>query len=273
MNKAFGVSLTFLLILSFTGTVMAGEIHEAAGNGDLMKVKSLVKGNYACINSRDGAGMTPLGRAAAGNHINVIRFIISKNIDVNGTDGKGQTPLHYAAANGMKDAAAVLFSCGAMANIKDGDGQTPLHKAAAHGMNEMTEILLKNGARINDADSNGNSALELALENRHRDTASLLRRHGAKGAVLNQWFFLIGLIVLNIPFYLIIGVLIFKDWEGFGHSLHYVIKPDIVSWLDGTIWEDWWEELRFQIFAVICVFLVGSEYALLVSVFEIHLVG
>jgi hypothetical protein len=67
-------------------------------------------------------------------------------------------------------------------------------------------------------------------------------------------------------------VVVFKDCEGFWNSLHYVIKPDLLSWVDGTIWEDWWEELRFQIFAVICVVLVGTEYALLVSVFDIHLV-
>ena len=54
-----------LVALVWSCLAFCGEIHDAAEDGDLEKVKALLKANPDLVNSKDTNGMTPLHFAAA----------------------------------------------------------------------------------------------------------------------------------------------------------------------------------------------------------------
>ena len=83
-----------LIALACSNLAFAGEIHDAARNGDLEKVKTLVKDNPSLVFSKDNAnGGTPLHWATANDHKEVVQFLLANNADVNAKDNAGQTPL------------------------------------------------------------------------------------------------------------------------------------------------------------------------------------
>src|SRR6185369_11298271 len=94
-----------LLALAWSSLVFGGEIHDAAKNGDLDKVKALLALNADLVNS-----------------------IMPDN---------SWTPLHYAASYGHKDVAELLLANKADANAKDRFGFTSLTLVADHGDKEM----------------------------------------------------------------------------------------------------------------------------------------
>lgn len=72
------------------------------------------------------------------------------------------------------------------------------------------------------------------------------------------WFVLCA--VFDVPVFLLLGWILFGDWDGFKEALWYHVKPDLFSLLDGTYFEDWWAELRFGTFALVCLGVLGAEF-------------
>lgn len=68
----------------------------------------------------------------------------------------------------------------------------------------------------------------------------------------------------NIPLYLLVGRLFFKDFEDFGGAIGFLLTPDIFSAFSGEFWEDWWAELKLFLFAAVCGLLVWVEGAQIV---------
>jgi ankyrin repeat protein len=87
------VSLLALVALAWGSLAFCAEIHEAARDGDLGRVKELLKDSPSLASSQDA---------------------------------NGHTPLHYAALNGRKDVAELLLANQAEVNAKDGNYYTPL---------------------------------------------------------------------------------------------------------------------------------------------------
>jgi len=110
-----------------------GEIHEAAGAGDLAKVKALLKDNPNLVFSKDNNDETPLHWAASRGHKDVAELLLANKAGVDARDNHGQTPLHAAAIGGHKDLAELLLASKAEVNGKDNAGDTPLHLAAFYG--------------------------------------------------------------------------------------------------------------------------------------------
>ena len=118
MNSPFGRIRGFnilrraaviLVALLWTGPAFCGEIHDAAKNGNLEKVKALLEANPDLVSSRDEHGMTPLHWAAAGGSEVVAELLLASNAVINATDNGGATPLHYAAGMGHKYVAELLW--------------------------------------------------------------------------------------------------------------------------------------------------------------------
>jgi ankyrin repeat protein len=105
----------------------------ACRRGDLEAVKALVSIDARRAYTPDANGVTPVHRAAAGNHIEVIEFLLQNRADPNALDRYGDTPLKRASYDGFVDAANALLAAGADVNRADSLGKTPLHHAAERG--------------------------------------------------------------------------------------------------------------------------------------------
>jgi len=105
--------------LKFPGS---GEIHDAAKNGDLIKITALLKDDPNLVSSRAGGDITPLHLAAMFGHKDVVLLLLANHAEVNAKTTDGITPLYLAASVGQRD--------------------TPLHLAAG---NDIAELLRQHG--------------------------------------------------------------------------------------------------------------------------------
>jgi ankyrin repeat protein len=123
----------------------ASQIHSAARQGNLGKVKLLLGDHPALVSSKDSLGDTPLHSAAEGGHKDVAELLLANKSEVNAKNNYGSTPLHYAADYDHKDVAELLLANGAEVNVKNNDGETPLHEAAEKGYTDLAELLRQHG--------------------------------------------------------------------------------------------------------------------------------
>lgn len=107
----------------------------AAQSGDLVKVQELYEQDPALLKGTDQDRYTALHRACYGNHVDVVKFLISKGADVAAETEMGWQPLHSSCQWNNKECAAILLQNGADVNAKSEGSQTPLHVAATHGAN------------------------------------------------------------------------------------------------------------------------------------------
>ena len=160
-------------------------------------VKMLIAAG-ADMHAVDGAQMTVLHAAAAGDDIETIRLLVNAGADVNPVDFAGFTPLIHAAANQNLDAVRLLLAKGADVNARSGDGSyqkvkagsialgyfTPLTASVALAAPELVKTLLDAGASINTADVRGMTPLMLAVAS-NRQSIEVIRMLIARGADVN----------------------------------------------------------------------------------------
>ena len=101
----------YALIFSFSGFALAEPMHEAAKEGDLAKVKSLIA-EGSDVNVKDENGLTPLNIAATEGYKDVVEQLISNGANVGAVDNTDATPLHLAVREGHKEIAELLFKHG-----------------------------------------------------------------------------------------------------------------------------------------------------------------
>ena len=170
-------------------------IHKAAREGDLEKVKTVLKRNPDMVFSKDSDGRTPLHWSAEHGHKAVVDLLLFKKADVNAKTNNGMTPLLVATGVWCQKAAVeLLLANQADVNAKSNDGTTPLHHAALHGYKDVAELLLAHKPDVNAKNSDGRTPFALAKFMGHEDVAELLRSHGvscnlprSSGANLNRW--------------------------------------------------------------------------------------
>ena len=132
-----------------------GEIHDAAKQGDLAKVRSLLARDPTLISSKDDSGNTPLHRGLSSRATRKLReFLLSKGADVNSEGEKnGATPLILALRweskveiDGQGGVVTLLLAHKADINAKSANGMTALHVAALVGHADVVKLLLAKGA-------------------------------------------------------------------------------------------------------------------------------
>jgi uncharacterized protein len=112
---------------------------------------------------------TPLSRAAANGHVEVVDALLAEGCDVNLCN-----PLREAVEAGSIEVVESLLVCGANVNSWSGFGEsaaTPLMIAANHGNDRMVECLLKHGADPAVTTGYGESALSM---DRDRNYSTIL---------------------------------------------------------------------------------------------------
>jgi hypothetical protein len=105
-----------LLAPALSGPAFCGEIYDAGKNGDVAKVRAMIKGNPDLVVSKDNSGLTAL---------------------------------HFASAFGPKDVAELLLAGKADVNARSGgfDVQTPLGLAVFWDRMDVVKLLRKHGGR------------------------------------------------------------------------------------------------------------------------------
>jgi hypothetical protein len=160
--------------------VLGFALRDAAENGNLARVKSLLKDRPNLVFSKSNRGWTPLYWAVVSGHKDVAEVLLANNADVNVKNDGGYTPLHLAASNGDNGMAEFLLAHGADINAKDNGGGTPLRGAKA----PVVELLLAHGANVDARDNEGATPLFGASA----DIARLLLAHGADVNAQDHFF-------------------------------------------------------------------------------------
>lgn len=133
-------------------------LYRSCRNGHLIVAKDLIAAG-AKVNIRAYTG-TPLHAAVEGNHVNVVKFLLSVGADVLLTDsGVRQTPLHSSAFLGSLELVNLLLENGAALDPQDKSGMTPLMVAAWQKHESVMHLLLERGANLGLRQQDGTTHL------------------------------------------------------------------------------------------------------------------
>lgn len=141
-----------------------------ARTGNVEAAKLLLK-HGARVDAREKwGGQTALIWAAAQDHPQMIRFLVSRGADINARAAVRDWPRRMTAEERPKD--------------MNRGGMSALHFAAREGHLQSVKTLVELGAEIDFADPDDSTPLMVALMNGHWDTAKFLIEAGAD---VNHW--------------------------------------------------------------------------------------
>jgi ankyrin repeat protein len=165
-----------LVMLAWSNSAFCGEIHDAAGKGDLEKIKALLKDNPELISSKLDGSLTALHIAAMHNNKDVLQLLLTNKAEVNSRERNGATPLHIAAMMGNKEIVKLLLVNKADVNARDEYGATPLHLAAQKGKKAVRPM---HSAEFTTYGSYRYGTLETTVEPNYKDVVELLLAYKA----------------------------------------------------------------------------------------------
>lgn len=185
----------------------------ASSKGEFAKVRQLLNGPAADVNSADKLGRRALHLAACSGNIDVIELLVASRADIDAVDVRGATALVDALSAGRTEAADRLRELGGTRGPRDlsarqcehaGDavngpaqlrtlvlhgcnldsateeGRVALHVAAASGHLENVRVLIEGGASVNVCDLRKLTPLDEAVLGHHDACAEYLLAHGGK---------------------------------------------------------------------------------------------
>ncbi len=161
-------------------SLYAAEIHTAAGDGDLQKVKDLLDADATLLNAKDDKGWTPLHSAVSKGRAGVVEYLLAQGGDTEMKNNNGLTPLFQALDLSRNRVAGILIDRGADITVRGYRNRTILHMAARAGNATIVQLLLAKGAEVNARDSRGSTPLDLAVASNKPQAAKILLSSGAE---------------------------------------------------------------------------------------------
>ncbi|KAK3295306.1 ankyrin repeat-containing domain protein [Chaetomium fimeti] len=177
-------SIDLLLHRSDTGLstgTLGRLLWQAARDGEESVVIGLLRSHPDAVDTSDEEfRITPLGWAAQGGHMGVIRALLRCGADVEWEDGEGKRPVRRAIDARQDEAAAYLVGVtGVEAGYTDSHSTTLLGLASQQGMTlTVRQLLGRSDLDHEAADSSGYNALSLAAKHGHVDTVRELLDSG-----------------------------------------------------------------------------------------------
>ena len=137
------------------------------------------------LNTRTLGGVSKLHDAASEGSIRTVESILLRGLlPIDVTDNKNQTPLYFAVRDGKSEMVSYLIGKGAAVNVRSELGISAMQIAIERGEVEIAKILLENGIERNEEIRLGVfkvlTLLDFALYHWQPEVADLLREFGIK---------------------------------------------------------------------------------------------
>jgi ankyrin repeat protein len=163
--------------VNFEGTT---PLKEAAQIGATEVVQLLIERganlDHAPYVMEDG----PLIVAAAKDHIEVVRLLLTAGANSRAQQSGGWSCLHYALLNKNKEMAALVLEYCPNVNASTRVGLRPLHLASMAGFVDICSQLVNLGAEVEARDSGGLTALRVAVQDGELEVVKILIKRGAR---------------------------------------------------------------------------------------------
>ena len=148
-------------------------LHSAAKAGDVAEIKSLVALGFS-IDRRDGAGATPLMKAAVNGKLQAVKYLLKQGADPSLQSNRGWNVLHYASEDGNLEVIELMLSRMLSIDSRTKEGYTPLMIAAGNDKLQAVKYLLKQGADPSLQSNRGWNVLHYASEDGNLEVIELM---------------------------------------------------------------------------------------------------
>lgn len=159
----------------------------AIESGDMELTKFLIT-NGANVNSLMQDGVSLIGYAIAQNNMDLLQILIENGANVNYTvgDSWAKTPLMTASRLGLDNVVRILLTRNVDINAVDINGNTALHTAALNSQLSVVKLLLEKNPNLDIQNKVGNTALHLAVISGNIDIVGELVLKGANIRIRNN---------------------------------------------------------------------------------------
>lgn len=159
----------------------------AIESGDMELTKFLIT-NGANVNSLMQDGVSLIGYAIAQNNMDLLQILIENGANVNYTNGDSwaDTPLKTASRLGLDNVVRILLTRNVDINAVDINGNTALHTAALNSQLSVVKLLLEKNPNLDIQNKVGNTALHLAVISGNIDIVGELVLKGANTKIRNN---------------------------------------------------------------------------------------
>lgn len=158
-------------------------LHEAAAHGRHEEVSQLLQeGRYDIDAPTRAKRWTALMLACEEGHLEVVKRLLDRKLDINARNDAGRTALHIAAYQKQNSVVSALLErrpFPAKVNVKDNLGRTPFIYAASEGHTDNVRTLLYWGAALDGLTWGGWTPLHLAASKDRIETVKCLVQQGA----------------------------------------------------------------------------------------------
>ena len=159
----------------------------AIESGDMELTKFLIT-NGANVNSLMQDGVSLIGYAIVQNNMDLLQILIENGANVNytGGDSWANTPLQTASRLGLDNVVRILLTRNVDINAVDMNGNTALHTAALNSQLSVVKLLLEKNPNLDIQNKVGNTALHLAVISGNIDIVGELVLKGANTRIRNN---------------------------------------------------------------------------------------
>jgi ankyrin repeat protein len=166
------------MLVVLSAAVSAATIVEAARDGDLAGVKSILAEDPAQLKTTDENKYTALHWACMRARWDVAEYLVARGAPLNVQGGDGGTPLNWLVHHDNVKMVDLLVKKGASLNVQNQWGMTELHTAIWRGCIHVVEYLLDHGADPMIKTREGWTAMHYAFRSGHDDVIELLKSKG-----------------------------------------------------------------------------------------------